>query len=229
MTTESLIALLQNVLNSDMAQREEDEGNTSPLLDSIRTALKADSRHVDDKDVVNINRTLNLCRAEFERWALKTGFSVFTENGEYPYGSTAQQYWQCWKASWEGARVDYIADVALQETAPNRGEIRYNVNALRSRLAEIICDYDPKEEFLPDGSLPIINRVMSALEPYISSPVREIVELPVFRLTGHEYDMIIDWHHNEASGAEAQGYSEVESQHDHRIEVLRQMRNEGRI
>lgn len=39
MSTESLIDLLKEIANSDMAMREEDEGNTSPLLDKVRAAI----------------------------------------------------------------------------------------------------------------------------------------------------------------------------------------------
>ncbi len=36
-----MIALFKEILDSDMAQREEDEGDVSPLLDKIRAILNA--------------------------------------------------------------------------------------------------------------------------------------------------------------------------------------------
>lgn len=37
--TSAVMPLLERIVNSDMAQREEDEGNVSPLLDEIRAFL----------------------------------------------------------------------------------------------------------------------------------------------------------------------------------------------
>lgn len=39
--SQELVELLKEILDSDMAQREEDEGEVSPLLDKIRQALSA--------------------------------------------------------------------------------------------------------------------------------------------------------------------------------------------
>lgn len=38
-----LIESLKEIINSDMAQREEDEGNKSPLLDKVRSLITRDS------------------------------------------------------------------------------------------------------------------------------------------------------------------------------------------
>lgn len=38
-----LVNLLKDIADSDMAQREEDEGNTSPLLEKVRDLIKRDA------------------------------------------------------------------------------------------------------------------------------------------------------------------------------------------
>lgn len=53
MSKESLIDLLREIANSDMAQREEDEGRVSPLLNKVRAVIAAAQNHTPADKTAN--------------------------------------------------------------------------------------------------------------------------------------------------------------------------------